>query len=314
MGGNKEINGQKCPYSHPRRCKRFCSFGPRGRGGCNRGNECVLHHPKLCNNSLRNSTCFNENCIFVHLKGTKRSRPSRDHSHVRDPHHHSSRDRNPRARYTSQSRAEHPRRDPSPHSGHPHQSTDRRGSRPQTPANYPPRQHDRSPIPAAPVSNNSSEVPFFYYWECFRTWSATSSGTSWTYDRAFNTNNLRRLHLPLRHLHCIITSLLFNSPRQFHSPIAPSSSQSQCPSLDAEYSSILLLNAQSVNSSAQSLCKWELSYISENFLQNIHTNIPILGISESWLKSYITNAQIHIKDYVPIRSDRSIRKGGGAIL
>ena len=161
MGGNKEINGQKCPYSHPRRCKRFCSFGPRGRGGCNRGNECVLHHPKLCNNSLRNSTCFNENCIFVHLKGTKRSRPSRDHSHVRDPHHHSSRDRNPRARYTSQSRAEHPRRDPSPHSGHPHQSTDRRGSRPQTPANYPPRQHDRSPIPAAPVSNNSSEVPFF---------------------------------------------------------------------------------------------------------------------------------------------------------
>ena len=42
--------------------------------------------------------------------------------------------------------------------------------------------------------------------------------------------------------------------------------------------------------------------------------ILILGISESWLKSYITDAQIHIKDYVPIRSDRSIRKGGGAIL
>ena len=40
----------------------------------------------------------------------------------------------------------------------------------------------------------------------------------------------------------------------------------------------------------------------------------MLGISESWLKSYITDAQIHIKDYVPIRSDRSIRKGGGAIL
>ena len=86
------------------------------------------------------------------------------------------------------------------------------------------------------------------------------------------------------------------------------------PSLDAEYSSIILLNAQSVNPSAQSLCKWKLPYISENFLNNIHTNIPILGIPESWLKSYITDAQIHIKDYVPIRSDRSIRKGGGAIL
>ena len=81
----------------------------------------------------------------------------------------------------------------------------------------------------------------------------------------------------------------------------------------AEYSSILLLNAQSVNPSAKSLCKWKLPYVSENFLYNIHTNIPILRISESWLKSYKTDAQIHIKDFVPIRSDRSIRKGGGAI-
>ena len=84
--------------------------------------------------------------------------------------------------------------------------------------------------------------------------------------------------------------------------------------LDAEYSSILLLNAQSVNPSDKSLCKWKIPYISENFLHNIHTNIHILCISESWLKSYITDAQIHIKDYVPIRSDHSNRKGGGAIL
>ena len=69
-----------------------------------------------------------------------------------------------------------------------------------------------------------------------------------------------------------------------------------------------------MNPSAKSLCKWKLPYISENFLHNSNTNIPILGISESWLKSYITDAQIHIKEYVPIRSDRSIRKGGGAIL
>ena len=105
-----------------------------------------------------------------------------------------------------------------------------------------------------------------------------------------------------------------NSPGQSHRPIDPSSSQPQCPSLDAEYSSILLLNAQSVNPSAKSLCKWKLPYVSENFLYNIHTNIPILRISESWLKSYKTDAQIHIKDFVPIRSDRSIRKGGDAIL
>ena len=71
---------------------------------------------------------------------------------------------------------------------------------------------------------------------------------------------------------------------------------------------------ESVEKNCQSLFKWKLPYISENFLHNIHTNIPILGISESWLKSYITDGQLNIKDYVPIRSDRSIRKGGGAIL
>ena len=32
----------------------------------------------------------------------------------------------------------------------------------------------------------------------------------------------------------------------------------------------------------------------------------IYHVSESWLKSYITDAQIHTKDHFPIRSDRSI--------
>ena len=65
MSGNKAINGQKSPYIHPRRCKRFFTFGPRGGVAVTEEMTvytCVLHHPKLCNNSLRNSTCFNENC------------------------------------------------------------------------------------------------------------------------------------------------------------------------------------------------------------------------------------------------------------
>ena len=209
---------------------------------------------------MRNSTCYNENCTFVHLKGTKRSRPSRDHSHDRDQHHHSSRDRNSRARYTSHSRAEHPRRDPRPHSGHPHQSTDRRGSRPQTPANYPPREHDRSPIPAAPVSNNSYEVSFFIIENASEHEERLPAGPlghttehspptipdDFTSLSGTSTASLR--------------PSFFNSPGQPHSPIAPSSGQPQCPFLDAEYSSILLLNAQSVNPSAQSLCKWKLPF------------------------------------------------------
>ena len=68
----------------------------------------------------------------------------------------------------------------------------------------------------------------------------------------------------------------------------------QCSTLDAEYSSILLLNAQSVNPSAKSPCKWKLPYISENFLYKKHDNVPIVDITEFWLKNYITDAQIHI--------------------
>ena len=84
--------------------------------------------------------------------------------------------------------------------------------------------------------------------------------------------------------------------------------------MEPEYSAILLLNAQSVNPGANSACKWKLPFISENFLHHSDTNIPILGISESWLKGYLTDAQIHIKDYVSIRSDRSTRTGGGTLL
>ena len=161
MGGQKEINGQKCRYSHPRRCKRFCMFGSRGRGGCNKGNDCTFYHPKLCNNSLKDSACYNENCTFVHTKGTKRRQNARDHSpqgHYR--HEHSSRDYHPRSRFTSQSRAENPRRESRSRSGHPNQPTDLHRSRPQTPANYLPRPNDRSPIPAAAPNNNNSEVSF----------------------------------------------------------------------------------------------------------------------------------------------------------
>ena len=91
--------------------------------------------------------------------------------------------------------------------GHPHQSTDRRGSRPQTPANYPPRQHDRSPIPAAPVSNNSSEV-YFLLRMLQNMKSDFQRDLLDIRQSIHHHNNPRGFHLHLRHLHCIITSLL----------------------------------------------------------------------------------------------------------
>jgi hypothetical protein len=39
-----------------------------------------------------------------------------------------------------------------------------------------------------------------------------------------------------------------------------------------------------------------------------------MAITESWLKSYITEAQIAIENYIPLRADRPKRTGGGCLL
>ena len=41
---------------------------------------------------------------------------------------------------------------------------------------------------------------------------------------------------------------------------------------------------------------------------------PFIAITESWLKSYVTNAQINIDNYQVFRSDRPDRVGGGCLL
>ena len=46
----------------------------------------------------------------------------------------------------------------------------------------------------------------------------------------------------------------------------------------------------------------------------VGSNLPIMAISESWLKNYLTDAQILINNYTPIRGDRCSRKGGGTLL
>ena len=39
-----------------------------------------------------------------------------------------------------------------------------------------------------------------------------------------------------------------------------------------------------------------------------------MSITETWLKGYITDSQVKIPDYNVYRADRSVRKGGGALL
>ena len=76
LKGNKLVNGQKCELGHPKRCIKFCQFGGKHRHGCNKGSNCEYYHPTICKFSLQSRLCTNEECTFVHLKGTKRKESS----------------------------------------------------------------------------------------------------------------------------------------------------------------------------------------------------------------------------------------------
>ena len=81
------------------------------------------------------------------------------------------------------------------------------------------------------------------------------------------------------------------------------------------YSSTLLLNTQSINPSASSKSKWKVRAIQSIIHEEKANNhsIPFISITESWLKSYISDAQVNIPGYMVSRSDRGgrVRLGGG---
>jgi hypothetical protein len=71
-----------------------------------------------------------------------------------------------------------------------------------------------------------------------------------------------------------------------------------------------------MNPSASSSVRWKI-----NELQSIiqeergkQHSLPFLAVTETWLKSYMSDAQLHLPGYVVSRSDREIRTGGGVLL
>ena len=64
---------------------------------------------------------------------------------------------------------------------------------------------------------------------------------------------------------------------------------------------------------ATSSSRWKLPYI-EQTITGGSCPPPFIAITESWLKSYITDAQVEIKNYQVFRSDRPDRVGGGCLL
>lgn len=69
-----------------------------------------------------------------------------------------------------------------------------------------------------------------------------------------------------------------------------------------------------MNPCANSNTKWKLPYLTNYIAQDHRSSYPMIALTETWLKPYITNAQVHIPGYEIIRCDRSTRKGGGVLL
>lgn len=65
--------GKGCQYSHPKLCNKFKINGSNPRGGCRNVKNCKFLHPKICYGSKDKRECYNKECTYLHLKGTRRT-------------------------------------------------------------------------------------------------------------------------------------------------------------------------------------------------------------------------------------------------
>ena len=82
----------------------------------------------------------------------------------------------------------------------------------------------------------------------------------------------------------------------------------------SSYSNLYLLNIQGLIPTATSNSKWKIPYTSDTILNSEGISCPFMSITETWTKSYIRDAQLHIENYNIYRSDRNMRSRGGAML
>ena len=79
-------------------------------------------------------------------------------------------------------------------------------------------------------------------------------------------------------------------------------------------SAALLLNAQGISPAATSSSRWKLPIIADTLLNDPKCFVPFMCITETYLKSYITDAQVKVPNYVSFRADRTSRIQGGALI
>ena len=71
---------------------------------------------------------------------------------------------------------------------------------------------------------------------------------------------------------------------------------------------------QGCSPKASSASRWKLPYIRDHILNNVDTFVPFMCLTETWLKSYISDAQVKLPNYNVFRSDRAKRKEGGVMM
>ena len=104
-------------------------------------------------------------------------------------------------------------------------------------------------------------------------------------------------------------------PSSQHEP-TPAVSTNADSSSSTLYSSVLVLNVQSLNPTASSSSRWKvhdlMSHIERERAKK--HSLPFIALSETWLKSYISDAQLHTPSYALSRCDRQGRVGGGVLF
>ena len=83
-----------------------------------------------------------------------------------------------------------------------------------------------------------------------------------------------------------------------------------------KHSACLALNIQGMNPGLRSKSSSKLCMLKEevNNLAKNNVYVPFIAVVESWLKPFITDAQLNIENYNVYRSDRKLSKNGGALL
>ena len=73
---------------------------------------------------------------------------------------------------------------------------------------------------------------------------------------------------------------------------------------------IMLLNAQGITPSARSVQRWKNDYIKGLIETNLNKKYIFIALTETWLKSFMSDSQISINDYNVYRADRKKRERG----